>query len=58
MHARKWLSNWEETLKVILSEDRAAKVDLYNGELPSVKKLRIPWLEKENMFRVHPPGDL
>ena len=40
-HARKWLSNSEELLKEIPAEDRAAKVDLDNGELPSVKTLRI-----------------
>ena len=57
IHARKWLSNLEELLKETPAEDRAGKVDLDDEELPCVKTLRILWVEKENMFRVHPPGD-
>ena len=59
-HTRKWLSNSEELLKEIPAEDRAAKLDLDNGQLPSVKTLRILLyrVEQENEFRVHPPGDV
>ena len=36
------------------------KVDLENGELPSVQKLEVLWVEKENVFifRVHPPRNV
>ena len=47
MHACKWLSNSEELLKVLPAEDRAGKVDLDNGEQPSVKTLRILWVKEK-----------
>ena len=57
-YARKWLSYSEDLLKEIPAEDRAAKVDLDNGELPSVRTLKMLWVEKDNMIRVQPPGDV
>ena len=50
MHARKWLSNSEEVLKGIPSEDRALEVDLERGNLPSLKTLGILWMAKEDLF--------
>ena len=36
MHPRKWQSNCVEVLKKIPKENRAAEIDLKNGEFPSV----------------------
>ena len=41
MHARKWLANSKQVLKKIPEEDRAAEVDLYKGNLPSMKALGV-----------------
>ena len=41
VHARKWLLNSERVLEEIPEGDRAAKVDLDKGNLPSVKTLGV-----------------
>ena len=50
MTARKWLSNSEMVLKEIPEEDRAASVDLENGELPVSKTLGLRWKADEDCF--------
>jgi len=53
------LSNSEQVLKKIPEEDRAVKVDLNKGNLPSMKMLGVLWLAKEDVFtyRVNPPDE-
>lgn len=53
MYARKWLSNSTEVLKNIPESDRANKIDLDAGELPSIKTLGIVWNPKEDLFTYH-----
>ena len=50
MHARKWLSNSPQVLKVIPSQDRKSEVDLDNDQSPSMKTLGVWWLADEDMF--------
>ena len=50
MHARKWISNSEEVLKIIPEVDRATEVDLDSGQLPTLKTLGVLWKAKEDTF--------
>jgi len=51
MHARKWLSNSQEVLRAIPTEDCATEVDLDHGELPVTKTLGVSWSPKEDEFK-------
>ena len=61
MHGRKWLSNSPTVLKDILLQDRKAKVDLDNEQLPSTKTLGLWWLAEQDVFTFEenaPSGDM
>ena len=50
MHARKWLSNATAVVKSIPVEDRASKVDIEFGQLPSLKTLGVLWHAEDDVF--------
>ena len=50
MDARKWMSNSAMVLSKIPSEDRSTKIDLDDGQLPSVKTLGVLWSATEDAF--------
>ena len=50
MKPRKWVSNSAELLKSIPAEDRAAQLDLSQGELPSLKTLGVSWDGQDDSF--------
>ena len=50
MQARKWLSNSPVVLSEIPPEDRASKIDLKEGSLPSIKTLGILWQAAKDAF--------
>ena len=50
MYTRKWLSNSKEVLRQIPEADRANKIDLDAGELPSIKTLGIVWDAEKDEF--------
>ncbi|XP_071118407.1 uncharacterized protein [Haliotis cracherodii] len=51
MHPRKWLSNSLKVLAHIPQSDRASKIDIREGSLPSVKALGLMWVPEDDIFR-------
>ncbi|XP_028418887.1 uncharacterized protein LOC114544440 [Dendronephthya gigantea] len=50
MDPRKWVSNSHRVLERIPSEKRAEKVDLDQGNIPTIKTLGVLWLAEDDVF--------